>query len=301
MAIEHNDAKPRPQPIPSSPRTSGLSAGSDQTEFWNGPAATKWVAHREQTDRMIGDFGEAALERASIAEADRVVDVGCGCGTTTLAIAQRVGPSGHVTGLDLSAPMLAHARQRATEVGNTTFVQADAADHELAEASCDLLFSRFGVMFFTHPEDAFTNLARWLKPGGRVSMVVWRRVDENPWVMVPLTAVLPWVGKVDRPGPEDPGPFSFGDPQRVRRIFAAAGFRDVELTPFDRDVDVGTTDPAGVADFAMEMGPASRLLADVDADTRSRAREAILRAVEAIAEGGQARLAGAAWVINARR
>src|SRR5262245_28317825 len=132
------------------------SAPPDPIQYWNGPAASRWVAQEVLLDRMLAPFGEALLARAKPGAGERAVDIGCGCGATTLALAAAVSPGGEAVGLDVSAPMIARARARAEGLGAVTFVEADAATHRLVPAA-DLLVSRFGVMFFRDPEAAFEN------------------------------------------------------------------------------------------------------------------------------------------------
>ncbi len=149
---------------------------SDQIEFWNGLAGERWVRHQNELDAMIGGIGDDVLARAQISEGERVLDVGCGCGHTTLEIARQVGKSGSVTGIDISAMMLDHARTRADAAGveNVEFLNADAATQQFPETGFELLFSRFGVMFFSDPVAAFKNLASAIKPGGRLAFACWR-------------------------------------------------------------------------------------------------------------------------------
>ena len=141
-------------------------------------------------------------------------------------------------GLDISAPMLARARERSAGLGNTDYIVADAAAHPFPAPAFDLLFSRFGVMFFGDPTAAFTNLKRALKPGGRLAFACWRKIDENPWMQVPLHAAYNHVPRLPKQGPDDPGPMSFADPERVTRILTAAGFATPRFTPAEVMLDI---------------------------------------------------------------
>src|SRR5262245_44830547 len=171
------------------------------------------------------------MERAAIRLGERVLDVGCGCGDTTLELARRVGREGSVVGIDVSTPMLERALEsvRAAEFANVVLWNADAQMHTLPPAAFDLVYSRFGVMFFVDPAQAFTNLGRALRPGGRVSFVCWQALELNPWMAVPMAAAAREITFAARPGPEAPGPFSFADPDRVRRVLGKAGLADVTL------------------------------------------------------------------------
>ncbi len=168
-------------------------ANQEQQRFWNEHAGPTWVRWQDALDRQIRPHGDLALEALAPAPGESVLDVGCGCGDTSLELARRVGDKGAVLGVDLSAPMLERARARAVEAGmpQLRFEQVDAQSGELGAAAFDALFSRFGVMFFEDAPSAFGNLARALRPGGRLAFVCWQPPSENPWVTVPMAAVAP--------------------------------------------------------------------------------------------------------------
>jgi SAM-dependent methyltransferase len=166
------------------------------------------------------------------------MDVGCGCGATTLEIARRIGPSGQVTGIDISEPMVWRAKERLREYTNTNFRLGDVATLTVDDLRAELLVSRFGVMFFGDPAAAFANLRRGLVPGGRVCFACWRPIQENPWLQVPLHAVYEHAPRLPKPAPEEPGPFSFADPARVTRILAEAGFTSASFTPLNISLDL---------------------------------------------------------------
>jgi len=181
-------------------------------------------------------------------------------------------------------------------------VEADASEAGLADSAHELVFSRFGVMFFADPAAAFRALARALAPGGRVSFICWRPLRDNPWARVPLEAVVSVVGAPEPPAPDAPGPFSFGDHSRVRTILDAAGLREVHVAPFDQSMSFGpTADLDDAVAHAMDLGPASRLLANRDDETLSRARTALRTALAPHHTPTGVALAAAAWVVTARR
>ena len=279
------------------------SGGNDeQIAHWNAPGGGRWAQLAATMDALIEPFGLAAMEAAEVRVGDRVVDVGCGCGATLLALADRAGETGTVVGVDVSAPMLEVARERTAGRANVKLVQADASDAPLADASHDLLFSRFGVMFFADPSRSFRALARALAPGARVAFVCWRPLRDNDWARVPLEAVLPFVGPMERPAPEAPGPFSFGDPERVRRILGEAGLGDVRIEPFDHPMSVGASaDLDAAVDHAMGLGPASRALTGADDDTLSRARAALRTALAPYHSARGVTLRSGAWIVTARQ
>ncbi len=199
----------------------------EQIRYWNELAGPKWVASEAMLDGQIAPLGSKAIERARLAAGERVLDVGCGCGQTSLQLADKVGPRGSVTGIDLSAPMLERAQARAAGLGlaNVRFLNADAQTTPLGSAAFDLIFSRFGVMFFADPTAAFANLRASLAPGGRVSFVCWQELKLNPWMRVPLLAAAQHIPLPAPAAPDAPGPFSFAAPARVRGILASSQAR----------------------------------------------------------------------------
>jgi SAM-dependent methyltransferase len=272
----------------------------DPIQYWNGPAGERWVHAQAQLDRMLAPFLDALIARARPAAGERVVDVGCGCGATALALAPSVAPGGAVVGVDVSAPMLARARDRAAGLAAVDFVEADAASHAL-DPPADLLVSRFGVMFFGDPPAAFANLFRMVRPGGRLAFVCWRALADNPWAHVPLDAARDAVAAPAAPAdPHAPGPFALADGARVRALLEGAGFEAVSVDPFDHDVVLGESLDEAVA-FAFVAGPVSRLLAEAGEAARAGAAVAMRAALAPYAAGGPVALRGAVWMVSARR
>ena len=270
-----------------------------QHQFWNGPGGAQWVARNARTDAALVPVTTALLTRAAVRPGETVLDIGCGCGTTTMMIAEAAGPSGHVTGLDISAPMLDFARERAKSVANITWALADATAHEFPEAQADLLFSRFGVMFFADPVAAFANMRRALRPGGRVHFAAWRAVEHNPWMGLPTKAVAAHVPDLPRPGPEDPGPFAFASVDRVTRIMTEAGFAEPVFTHFDQPMTIGATLDEAVRS-AVEIGPAARALMDQPEQVRAAAMNAVREVIVRYATPqGPVVLPGSTWLVQA--
>lgn len=284
---------------------------AQQIAYWNEVSGAKWVAMNDVIDAQLEPLGAAALDRAAPTPGERVLDVGCGCGHTSLELARRVGPSGEVVGVDVSAPMLARARDRAREAGlaNVRFHQADAQTVRFAAdgtgdlpADFDLAFSRFGVMFFADPQAAFANLLRALRPGGRVAWATWQSLADNPWMRVPMAAAAEHLPKVDPPPPEAPGPFAFADAARVERLLRAAGFEAVAHESIVRELRVGgggTLDEA-VA-FLLQLGPVGVALRDASGDARAAVMEAVRAALAPYFDGAAVRLRAASWIVTARR
>ena len=273
---------------------------AEQIRYWNETVGPRWVEQSDLLDAQIAPLGLAAIERARPAEGERVLDVGCGCGQTTLQLVERVGSSGSVLGIDISSPMLERARARAAGHPNVHFALADAQTHAFHERF-DLAFSRFGVMFFAEPKAAFANLLGSLVPGGRLAFVCWQAIDRNPWMLVPLRSL---VGVVDLPAPPPPGapgPFSFADADRVRGILEAAGFRGIAIEPLEGRLALAAGGPLERAvDFIMRIGPVSAALREAGEDAHRRATEAIRAALAPLETPSGVVAEYAAWIATAR-
>jgi hypothetical protein len=229
---------------------------------------------------------------------ERVVDIGCGTGAASIELGERVGISGHVLGVDVSEPMLARAAERLPTDVPVEFVRADATTYQFQPAAFDLLFSRFGVMFFAEPSRAFTNLRTALRPGGRLAFACWRKSDENPWLMVPLRAAYEHVAP--RPSPEDPGPFSFASEQRVRGILGQAGFQSAGLEPRDLELDIACG--SGIEEAvktAVGIGPVSRAIEGHPPKVRAAVTESVRRALLPYQRAQHVPLAAAIWLVTA--
>ncbi|WJR81474.1 class I SAM-dependent methyltransferase [Bradyrhizobium sp. NP1] len=274
---------------------------ADQIAFWNGPAGQRWTDRQEVQDVLLAGISDILVARAAARPGERILDVGCGCGATTIALAERAAPGGFALGIDVSAPMLARARQRAPRGLPLDFVQADAALYPFDPESFDLLASRFGVMFFAEPSRSFAHMRRALRPSGRLAFVCWREPRENPWMMTPLQAVYQHVPRLPQPGPEDPGPFAFASEQRVRGILTEAGFKAIAMEPqtLSLDLAIGRGLDAAVQG-ALEIGPAARALEGHPANVQAAANESIRAALAPFAQGGSVRLPGSIWIVTAR-
>ncbi len=278
-----------------------MTDNSEQIDIWNGDIGQRWTEEQALLDAMLAPLGLAGQDRAGIAPGERVLDIGCGCGDTSLTIADRVGPDGQVTGIDISDPMLARAQARAQGRNNISFRKADATTHDFEAGSADLIFSRFGVMFFDDPVAAFSNMRRALTPQGRLCNVVWRPVRENPWVLKSLMVAAEHIQMPEPAGPEDPGPFSFGDAARVERILSTAGFTEIGLEPHDAKITIGKG--MGLEDavgFLLGIGPLRLMLAEEDAATQTRVRDAVTEAVKPDFGEQGLQMDAATWIVTAR-
>jgi SAM-dependent methyltransferase len=274
-----------------------------QIAYWNDRAAITWTAFQERLDALFEPLTNIALDAAAPSKGERAIDIGCGCGATTLALADRVGPTGRVLGLDVSQPMAGRARQRIAAAGlaNATVVVSDAASHDFQQPGADLLFSRFGVMFFADPVAAFANLHGAIRPGGRLLCVAWRPLAENPWFVVPLEAARPLVQPQPSTDPNAPGPFALANPDRTLGILTGAGWRDATLTR--HEVPMGFAAAGEIeqaADFATRVGALARILADENAETQVRVRQAVAKALQDYDGPAGISLTGSIWLISAR-
>ena len=232
------------------------------------------------------------MDRLELRPGQRVVDLGCGSGRTTLELAARVGPGGEVAGVDISAEMLARGRERAARLGagNVEFLHADAQVHDFGEARFDAAYSRFGVMLFTDPVAAFANVRRALRPGGALSFACWQGVSGNEWMLIPGAAVAEVTGSLPpMPGPDEPGPFSLADPARVRAVLGAAGFGSIAITPHADHVVISEDRIPEVAVTSVRVGGVRQALRDADDHTRQRALAAIQTALRARLRDGEVR------------
>lgn len=274
---------------------------SEQIAEWNGAMGQLWAQKQREIDNVIVPFGDAALKAAAPQPGERVIDVGCGCGDTSMEIARLVGKTGTVLGVDVSQPMLEVALSHGAQAryAHLAFREADASDAELP-ANTDLLFSRFGVMFFSHPSPAFRNLRKSLRTGGRSVFVCWRTPRDNPWAMTPLSAARAAMGITPPPAdPNAPGPFAFADEERVRAILSDAGFGDIDVQRFDAAINVGAS-PRAAAEGSLLVGPTSRLVREVGEQHRPIILDAVERAFAPLAApDGHVSLNGSSWLVSA--
>jgi trans-aconitate methyltransferase len=248
------------------------------------------------------------LREAKAQPGERVLDVGCGPGATAIPLAAAVGPSGHVTGVDISEPMLDLLRKRVAEQGitNLTPLLADAQTYAFEPASFDLLTSRFGVMFFADHLAAFTNLGKALRPGGRLCMAVWAGIPNNVHWQIPYEIAVKHVGPPQPQPPNAPGPMALRDPEYVRQVLNGAGFTEIAIEP--TRFHVTGKSAASEAEHAGALGPSGRLLDEKEADAATR--RAVVKETEAAFAaqfgakgdtGGEIRLPGTFFLLRARR
>lgn len=274
---------------------------ADQLAFWNGVGGETWVARQAHTDVTLQPVSDALVAHAAPLTGERVLDVGCGCGASTLDFARAVGPTGAVEALDISGPMLAEAENRANAAGidNIEWRQADAGTAPLHEY--DLLTSMFGLMFFGDAVAAFSHMRSAAKAGARMSFVCWRTLAENPWMEVPMSAVLRHLPPRPPGKPNAPGMFAFADPERVAQVLTDAGWADPQLTKLDCSLDIAAghgLDEAVVQ--STKIGAVNSWLRDQPPEIIAAATESVRAALAPHAEGSNVRLPGAMWLVSSR-
>ena len=272
---------------------------ADQLAFWNGPGGHTWVARQEHTDITLAPVTEALLAFAAPQSGERVLDIGCGCGATTLEFARAVGPAGRVAALDISGPMLAEgqARAKAAGIANTAWQQADPAMAALD--AYDLLTSAFGVMFFGDPVGAFANMRGAATPGARMAFVCWRALAENPWMEVPMNAVSCHLPPRPKAVPHAPGMFAFADPERVSEVLTAAGWAAPRLEKLDLDLDIaGGRGLEQAVDQSTKIGAVNSWLRNQPTDVVSAAIASVRAALAPHVDGASVRLPGAMWLVS---
>ncbi|WP_428487787.1 class I SAM-dependent methyltransferase [Rhodopila sp.] len=274
-----------------------------QIAYWNDRAAVTWTAFQTHLDAVFAPLTAIAVKAAAPAPNEHVIDIGCGCGATVLELARRVGPSGDVLGVDVSEPMAARARERiaSENLANAHVLVSDAATHDFPPGGADLLFSRFGVMFFTDPTAAFANLRRAMRPGGRLLFACWRPLADNAWFSLPLDAALALLPPQPPFDPHAPGPYAFADAERVRGILTTAGWRDPDAVRHDVPMRLsGPGERDKATEFATRVGPLARLLAEADPDLRAAACQAVATALSPHDGVDGITLQGSIWLVSAR-
>jgi len=271
-----------------------VSDNNAQIEYWNGSAGDTWQQSQAQLDAMLAGLSDIAVSAANVSQGERVIDVGCGCGDTTLALAQR-GAS--VWGIDISQPMLALARERAVGSENIEFSEADAAAQSFTPDH-DLVFSRFGVMFFADPTAAFANLRTALNIGGRLTFICWQSPRDNPWVSVGGRAIQPLLPEGEPVDPKAPGPFAFADPQYLEGILSDAGFDNIQIESAKTELCLGATIDDAIA-LQSKVGPMARAISELDTEGQAAAQKAVREALAPYATDTGVMLGAAVWLVQA--
>jgi SAM-dependent methyltransferase len=271
---------------------------SEQTALWNGAAGQTWVESQELIGQVLQPLEDLLVASIAPETSARVLDVGCGTGSTTLAAARRLGQAGRCTGVDISEPMIVAARARAErERLPVTFILADAQTHAFEQASFDTIISRFGVMFFDDPVRAFANLRRAAAEGARLVFVAWRSAAENAFMTTAERVAAPLLPNLPARRPNEPGQFAFGDGDRVRGILEASGWSEIDLQPID--VPCAMPESALTA-YVTRFGPVGRVLHEASDEVRAEFIENVNVALAPYVHGSEVRFTSACWMVSAR-
>ena len=270
----------------------------EQAKLWNGTSGHAWVDAQELLDGMFAPFEGVLVEAALAGSGSRVLDIGCGTGATTLAVAKRLGTTGRSVGLDISEPMIELARARAKSAAlPATFICADAQDYAFEPASFDTIISRFGVMFFEDAFAAFANLRRAVSDSGGVLLIAWRGPEDNPFMTTAERAAASLLPSIPPRKPGAPGQFAFADSSRVHDILEKSGWTSIDIRP----LDVACRFPQSeLVRYMTRLGPLGSALQHVDESTRTRVITTVRAAFEPFVEGDEVRFIAACWRIAAR-
>ena len=273
-------------------------SNEEQIAMWNGAAGQAWVETQAALDRLLEPFERLLVEAVAARKAQRVLDVGCGTGATTLAVARRLTAQRACVGVDISEPMIALARSRAErERAPARFICADAQTHAFAPGSFDMIVSRFGVMFFADSVRAFANLRRAATKGADMKLIAWRGPADNPFMTTAERAAAPFLPELPARQPDEPGQFAFADRDRVYGILNESGWTEIDIQP----LDVGCTMPKSeLLTYVSKLGPVGRALQQVDERTRARVIDALRAAFAPYVHGAEVRFTAACWMIGAR-
>ena len=283
------------QPKKDAPMTDVPSAPTDQAAYWNKTGGQAWVDLQDMMDDLNRPIEEALVDRAFPGVGKQVLDIGCGAGATTLAMARRLGVEGLSLGVDISAPLIEIASGQAAP--GARFVQADAQTYDFGGANFDAAMSRFGVMFFSDFDAAFANIRASLKPGGKLAFACWRSPADNPLAAVPTKAAAHLLPPLPKPDPAAPGRFAFADPARVQGILERSGWSQIAIDRLDAPTPISLED---LTTLSLRMGPIAAALRDADAATAAKVREAVVKALEPHVENGIIPMVAGCWMVTAR-
>jgi ubiquinone/menaquinone biosynthesis C-methylase UbiE len=270
----------------------------EQTRLWNGPAGHAWVESQTLLDALFKPFEDLLATAVSAESARQVLDVGCGTGSTTLAVARLLETKGRCTGIDLSDPMIAATRIRAEREGTpASFLCANAQTHPFEPASFDMIISRFGVMFFDDFVRAFANLRRAARDDAELRFIAWRSAAENPFMTTAERAAAPLLPNLPTRRPDAPGQFAFADARRVRQVLEESGWAKIDIRPIDVACTLRETE---LVHYLTRLGPLGLGLQGVDDRTRTQVIETVRAAFDPYVHGTEVRFNAACWMVGAR-
>jgi SAM-dependent methyltransferase len=269
----------------------------EQAARWNGPGGHAWVELQAVLDEMFKPFEDLLVDAVATAGAGHVLDIGCGTGGITLAVARRLGPAGRSVGVDISEPVITAARARAEREGTpASFVLGDAQDHAFEPATFDAVISRFGVMFFNDSVRAFANLRRAATDEALLRFITWRGPAENPFMTTAERAAAPLLPDLPVRRPDEPGQFAFADPDRIHRILTESGWTGIDIQP----IDVACALPEDeLVHYLTRLGPVGLALGGVDEQTRAHVIDTVRAAFDTFVQGTEVRFMAACWLVGA--
>ena len=274
-----------------------IATNEEQIALWNDTAGRAWVELQETLDRVLEPFEDLLVEAVAARKPRRVLDIGCGTGSTTLAVARQIAPYGTAVGVDISEPMIALAKQRAErESLPPRILCADAQTHAFETASFDMIVSRFGVMFFDDSVRAFANLRRAAAPKADLHVIAWRSPADNPFMTTAERAAAPFLPQMPARRADEPGQFAFADRGHVSSILEKSGWAEIDIEPFE--VICSLREPELEAYFT-RLGPLGRVLPQLDEKSRSRIIDTVRAAFEPYVHGDDVRFTAACWTIGA--
>ncbi len=241
-----------------------MTANADEGEFWAGPAGAKWIEFETEQDHFLSEVAQVVIAKAGLRQGERVLDIGSGTGAMSLLAADAVGPSGRVLATDIAPPFVARVAKRAEALQHVDVHLGDAQTTVWPEQDFDIALSRFGVMFFSDPPAAFANIAKALRPGGRIAFAAWSRTEDNPYWAMPRRVIADMIGPQPAGQPNAPGPMGLADAEWAQDQMRQGGLADVSVETLELPLlhDGGAL---GAADLSLRIGPAVRPLKEVDA------------------------------------
>ena len=273
-----------------------MSDNTEQAEFWNGRMGDAWAKAEARIDQLMTPLSEVALKHIAAQPGERILDVGCGCGSMSIALSEA---GAEVFGVDISQKMIDQANINAQSHSAVSFAVGDAAAMAF-DSHFNAVFSRYGVMFFADPVGAFSNIRSALADNGRMVFLCWQAPAENPWVSIPAAALKPFSADEPAPDPRAPGPFAFADQDYLRETLEAAGFNNVEISSLKKTLHLGASVEEAMQ-FQSQIGPLSGLLAELDEETGRKATEAVIEALKPHQSSDGLKLGAATWLVSASK
>ena len=248
----------------------------EQKEFWNEKKGEIWVSLESKIDKMLGPLGDQAIKILKPKVGEKIIDIGCGTGSTSQTLSKLVGESGIITGIDISKPILnfAHKQKENKKIKNINFIQADAQNHQFSDLNYDAVFSRFGIMFFEDPISAFKNIKKSLSCNGRLAFVCWSKREDNDWINLSSNVASQFLELPPKANPKEPGPFAFEDYFYIEEILTKSGWKNIKIKAYKQNIVIGKTlDYA--ADFLSRMGPMSVPFENANEQTKEKVISAL--------------------------